>query len=120
MLGRLLDLQEQWRHFFSTHPATSGAWVRAPPPLAAHGFTMGSRAAANNAQEASGSSPTSSHLPSLVGGDKQRHLRSKGNTTNKQFYSVLDMFKAFCSLFLPVSFFLLSMAHLVVAVVRGR
>jgi hypothetical protein len=52
-----------------------------------------------------GSSPASSLLPSLAGGDKQRHLQSKENATNKRFCSVLNLFKAFCSLFLPVCFF---------------
>jgi len=41
MLGRLVDLQEQWRHFFSTRHR--------------HWRRMGSRAAADNAQEAGGS-----------------------------------------------------------------
>ena len=41
MLGRLMDLQEQWRHFFSTRHR--------------HWRRMGSRAAADNAQEAGGS-----------------------------------------------------------------
>jgi len=52
-----------------------------------------------------GSSPTSSLLPSLASGDKQRHLQSKENATNKQFCLVLNIFKAFCSLFLPARFF---------------
>jgi len=80
---------------------------------------VGSRVAAGNARETGGSGPASSLLPSLAGGDKQRHLQSKGNATNRRFCSVLDMFKAFCSLFLPVRFFLLPMADLVVAVIRG-
>jgi len=103
MLGRLLDLQEQWQHFFSTRHRQ---WGR-----------VGSRAAANNAQEAGGLGPTSSLLPSLASVISKR---SKGNATNKQFCSILDLFKAFYSLFLPICFFLLLMADLVVAVVRGR
>jgi hypothetical protein len=86
--------------------ATGGAWVHAPPQT-----TLRKRVDLALA---------SSLLPSLAGGDKQRHLRSKGNSTNKQFCSVLDLFKAFCSLFLLVCFFLLPMVDLVVAVVRGR
>jgi hypothetical protein len=104
MLGRLLDLQEQWQHFFSTRHRQ---WGR-----------VGSRATANNAQEAGGLGPTSSLLPSLAASVISK--RSKGNATNKQFCSILDLFKAFYSLFLPICFFLLPMADLVVAVVRGR
>ncbi|KAL9396933.1 hypothetical protein Peur_011186 [Populus x canadensis] len=78
MLGRLLDLQEQWRHFFSSRrrrQRSGSKWICSKPSF-----------------------------PSLAGGDKQRHLQSKGNTTNRQFCSVLDMFKAFFSSRLVFSF----------------
>jgi hypothetical protein len=67
MLGRLLDLQEQWQHFFSTRHRQ---WGR-----------VGSRAAANNAQEAGGFGPTSSLLPSLASGDKQTKQRKRNKQT---------------------------------------
>jgi hypothetical protein len=76
--------------------------LHVPLLVAARGFTRHH----NQRLETSGFGLLSSSLPSLAGGDKQRHLHSKGNATNKQLCLVLDLFKAFCSLFLSVRFFL--------------
>jgi len=64
--------------------------LHAPPPLVARGFTHCHRQRLGNR---------------WFTRHKQRHLQSKENATNKWFCSVLNLFKSFCSLFLPVRFF---------------
>ena len=59
---------------------SSGAWIHAPPPLAARGFTR-RRKQKNRGQGGSGSA--SLLLPLLTGGEDRRYLQSQANTTTQ-------------------------------------
>jgi hypothetical protein len=52
------------------------------------------------------SGSTSCPFPFPASGDTHRHLQKKNKNTGSRFYLVifLDLFKTFCSFFLPVCF----------------